>query len=233
MEICIKILEKKNKNGEDYILDQIEDKAQQKGTGKMCISSAIELECDIVGMAESVLARFISQKKDKRVAFSEKAKIDKNLKVSTSISNEDLTGAFFLCKAISYIQGSNLLLDYKKSQGWSYTISDICEVWRQGCILRCKFLDELKVMSCYEILETSAEFMKIYEDNIERLKRVCKYGVEANLYIPLFTSSLMWLNGLKLKEGNGNLIQAMRDYFGRHGVVMKNSGETVNVEWDE
>lgn len=231
--ICAKILAKRGENG--YTVDDIVDRAEQKGTGKMCIFSGIEESIETPAMAESVMARFLSSAQSKRIEFSEAAK-SAGYAATTADSNaiepEDIRKAFYLCKAVSYIQGFNLLLAARHTYGWEYQLGQICDIWRDGCILRCSFLDVLKKMSEKDKPELSQAFLNICSDNLNALKRVCRHAIENDIYAPVFASCLMWLNGLRMHEGNGSLIQAMRDYFGRHGVVLK-SGDSVNIEWEQ
>lgn len=226
MEICGKILRKKNSSG--YVIDQILDKAEQKGTGKMCVLAGVEAGAEVNAIAESVFARFMSHQKEKRSRFRS---LVKDTGTGSSMPSEEcMEKAFYLCKAIFYVQGASLLVSSKNIHGWSYSISQVCEVWKSGCILRCEFLDVMERLSSTDVLEASQEFLDIYDECAESLKTFCKYVVESDIYCPLFSNCLMWLNGLKMSEKNGNLVQAMRDYFGRHGVVL-DSGERLNVDW--
>lgn len=226
VEICGKILRKRSSNG--YMIDQILDKTEQKGTGKMCVLAGIEAGVEVNAIAESVFARFMSHQKEKRERFSGMVKDANRSRIPSEACMEK---AFYLCKAIFYIQGANLLLSSKSAHGWSYSISQVCEVWRDGCILRCKFLDVLKRLSSADTLETSQEFLSIYNECGESLRTLCRYAVDNDIYCPLLSNCLMWLNGLKMNKKNGSLVQAMRDYFGRHGVVLV-TGEHISIDWE-
>lgn len=228
VEICIKIMNKKD-NGV-YVVNEIIDKAEQKGTGKMCINASVELNVEVSAMANAVMARFLSHNKEKRLGFVKR--IGKEEKKAFSGTGDDLKKAFYLCKTISYVQGFNLLLAAKKEHGWDYTIEQVCDIWGDGCILRCDVLSKFKEHFDEEPLEFSAFFVQVYKENIGALKRLCKDFIDCDVYSPVFSGCLSWLNGLKMNEGNGSLIQAMRDYFGRHGVILKGK-EAVNINWCE
>lgn len=230
VEICEKILNKKE-DGE-YSIYSIEDKAEQKGTGKICVLSGIEADEDVSFIAKAVFSRYLSNNKEKREKFyqSRQANITAE-RSAVNISKESIEKAFYLCKLLIYTQGSNLMLKYKGIYGWTYKISDICNVWKDGCILRCKFLKTFSEISKDETSETSPLFIQTVDECLDSLIEICKYAVDNGVYAPLFLDCLMWINGLSMRERNGILIQAMRDYFGRHGVTMKN-GESRNIEWD-
>ncbi|ELA41212.1 6-phosphogluconate dehydrogenase, decarboxylating [Vittaforma corneae ATCC 50505] len=242
VEICEKILRTRNDSG--IVLYQINDRAEQKGTGKMCVVAGVETDFDVSFIAQAVFSRYLSNAKDKRVKFNSKVKnmschkiIDQS-KFSTATENRDVVDidvfekAFYLAKALCYIQGANLLMNSKLVHGWNYTISDICDVWRNGCILRCEFLDVLREISKNDIFEISDGFLAILDECLPSLKQLCLFCLENNVYSPLFNNCLTWLYGMNMKAGNGTLLQAMRDYFGGHGVVLIN-GEEVNIDWNE
>lgn len=219
VDICMRILSKKV--GGEYALNMIVDDAEQKGTGKMCVVASIEAAVDTVLMAESVMARFLSASKAKRVRFAEHMG---GRAGARPVDCSRLKSAFYLCKMVSFVQGFGLLRAKAGEHGWPYQTGHICDIWRNGCILRSSFLEVMKEMSKHETLELSPAF-------VEAAKEVCRYAVDNGIYAPVFTSCLMWLNGLGMGEMNGSLVQAMRDYFGRHGVVLK-SGRSTNIEWD-
>lgn len=228
LEICCKILSKRDNDG--LIINKILDKAEQKGTGKMCINTALEIGVESSSIVESVFSRFLSNKKDIRVEFSKLVNGNKKNIHKINLDINEIENAMYLCKAISYIQGFNLLFTQKKLKSWNYSINDICNVWRNGCILRGRFLETLKNLKSEELLECSEMFIEIYKECYESLKKLCIFIAENEIYAPVFTSCYNWLNGLKMDKMNGSLIQAMRDYFGRHGVVI--DGEYKNIDWE-
>lgn len=230
VEICVKILAKRDGGG--FVINAIEDKAEQKGTGKMCVVSSIEGGADTTAMVEAVMARFLSSNKQKRVAFSRCTR-DGERSSGGALDTADIKKAFILCKVVGYVQGFNLLASARAAYGWEYTLDQICDIWKDGCILRCGLLGPIGEMARAETPEISPGFVEVYDENIRSLRKVCGYLVENDVYGPVFSSCLMWLNGLKMGEGNGHLIQAMRDYFGRHGVVLKGDGGSVNIDWDD
>jgi len=232
--VCSIAMKRRHK-GSRY-LDQILDKAEQKGTGKMGVIASVELGSHTTSLTDAVLARFVSHDKESRVQFSKafqssvpndgKSHFDGK---GNAVDPEKLRRAFYLCKAVSYIQGFHLLKEMAQKHSWAYSVRDICDIWRNGCILRSGFLDVFKDIA--EELECSEAFLKILGENYEALVATVAWCVKEGKYVPVHTSCLMWINGMKMAKKNGNLIQAMRDYFGRHGVVLE-SGETVNIDWD-
>ncbi|KAM0681054.1 hypothetical protein GINT2_000837 [Glugoides intestinalis] len=228
VEICQKILTSKNENG--FLLEQIEDKAEQKGTGKFCVQAALNSNTDASFISISVFSRFQSHSKQRRVNFHNVAP-EKPKMLNFDLPIDTVEKAFYLAKALCYIQGIDLLMDNKDRYKWQYNIPQICDVWRNGCILRSKFLDVLKEIGRDKNPECSKKFLEIFNECHSSLKQFCKYVIDNDLYCPLFTSCLTWINGLQMNENNGTLIQAMRDFFGKHGVVFK-SGKSGSIDWN-
>ncbi len=98
-----------------------------------------------------------------------------------------------------------------------------------GCILRSKILEVFMDMNQIP-LESTEEFEKIFSKNIDALKKLVMKGISNDVYIPVFSSALNFIQGFRRESFNGNFIQAMRDYFGEHGVVIE--GKKQNLDWD-
>jgi 6-phosphogluconate dehydrogenase len=216
--------------GDCYIIDDIEDLAEQKGTGAICVVSSIEASSPAVLMAESVFSRMVSFRKEKRVKFSKYKRVGES---SVLITEEDLEKCLVLSKAVSYVQGLNLMKCVSDLEKWGLNLMVICRVWRNGCIIRCGFLETVEkiieeVEDDYELSET---FIKFYQENINHLRRVVLYSIEVGVPIPTISSCLAYLDGIGTKRGGGNLIQGLRDLFGAHGFRRVGKTENTHLQW--
>ncbi|AFN83019.1 6-phosphogluconate dehydrogenase [Encephalitozoon romaleae SJ-2008] len=228
LRISSNILRMKNEKGS--VIDQIIDVSEQKGTGKETVISAMEIGEAIPAITEAVTSRMVSHMKDKRCWLSSRLKGSRGGK---RIPEETIRKGFYLARIVSYIQGFNLLMKARKKYGWTYTIKDITRVWSNGCILRGKLLNVVEGLGeeREEDFELTSGFVSLYDRCSVDLKEMVLYSVENEVAIPTISSCLMYLNGMKEKEGGGNMIQAMRDYFGSHTVVMKGESQSVHIEW--
>lgn len=226
---CVAILSKKE--GGDTLLLRIQDKAGQKGTGKMCVELATELDCATPAIAESMMARFLSQEKERRIRFAER--IAESLKIryqKVNLGKSEIRKAFLLCKAVSFIQGFDLIESMEKKEGWSVDIPSICRVWRAGCILESIFLDTFLEMANAPSYELSDTFCRLYKDGVNELRKLCSESIKVGIPLPVFSSCLAWLDGLAMDRENAQLVQAMRDAFGRHKVEMED-GRVLSIDW--
>lgn len=219
------------KENDKRILPEVVDKAKQKGTGKMCVREAIETECAVPAIAESVMARFISQEKERRERFSKLISKNKSINEETSES-EEMKQAFLLGKAVSFIQGIDLIRKRDKLKGWDIDLKEVCRIWRAGCIIESDFLERVMKMVENGKDEQSDEFIEIYKQGIGPLRNVCAKAAKSGVPVPVMMSSLAWLDGLGMEKENGQLIQAMRDAFGRHTVELTD-GRSTTINWSE
>lgn len=229
LEIAGKILVKKDKN--EYLIDKIEDSAQQKGTGKACIIEAVELSVPTVTIVESTFSRIITSRKPVRTELSKKLKIEST--DNFKISEDDIFMIIYLCRAISYIQGFNLLNKAFDEYKWIKNFQKVCDVWSDGCILRGCFLETMKKITSevdqdYELSDT---FCKIFNENISGLKNIVISAAERGIAIPSISSCFNYINGIRTENSGGNMIQSMRDCFGGHTVLFKGEKDAKHIEW--
>ncbi|WUR03574.1 6-phosphogluconate dehydrogenase, decarboxylating (gnd) [Vairimorpha necatrix] len=231
LEIAGKILIKKENN--EFLIDKVEDSAQQKGTGKACITEAVELNVPAITVVESTFSRVISSRKSVRDELSTKWFFES--KESCDLSEEDIHNSIYLCRAISYVQGFNLLNIASDNYKWDKDLSKVCDVWSNGCILRGTFLKTMKEITSEtkEDFELSETFAKIFNKNIYSLKNLVKYSTLKGIPIPTISSCYNYVLGMREKESNGNMIQCMRDCFGGHTVIFKGEKDPKHIEWLE
>lgn len=226
LEIASEILRR-----DDNIVDSIEDRATQKGTGLQCVVTGMHCGVPLTSMADAVFARIISSRKELRNAFSSRVKVKR--RGGDSLCLGDLEKSVIMAKSVAYVQGFNLLAEFSAQRGWDIDLRSVCDVWKNGCILRSDFLNVMEKMVCETggSFELSAPFAMIYNENYEALKRMTMLGAELEIPVSALSSSLFYINGIKTARGGGNLIQAMRDRFGGHTVKLLGKEENVHIEW--
>ena len=89
-----------------------------------------------------------------------------------------------------------------------------------------------------DISSTSKDFLndlklnKIFKDNLESSKKIISDAMLNDISTPVLSASLNWYLNLSSSSNPSNLIQAQRDFFGRHKVQLVDSEEDVNIDWD-
>lgn len=222
IEITADILTRKDDLGTGKpIVDVILDAAGNKGTGKWTSQSALDLGVPLPLITESVFARYISAYKEERVAASEILSRP-NFEYTGDKAElvEKIRQALYFSKIMSYAQGFAQLRTASKEYDWNLPFGEIAKIWREGCIIRARFLQ--KITDAYEREEDLANlllddyFKEITEKYQQSVRDVVSLAVQAGVPVPTFSSAIAYFDSYRSKRLPANLIQAQRDYFGAH-----------------
>ena len=237
IEITRDILAFKDKDGEPLV-ERILDTAGQKGTGKWTAISALSMGIPLTLISEAVLARFLSALKQERVAASKvltgpEPRFDGDRKAFA----DDIRGALYASKIISYTQGYMLLRAAAQEYGWDLNYGGIALMWRGGCIIRSMFLGKIK-----EAFDKDPELSNLLLDSYFKeevdgaqaaWRRVVARAVQMGIPVPAMSSALAFYDGYRRERLPANLLQAQRDYFGAHTYerIDKPRGEFFHTNW--
>ena len=237
VEITAEIFQYRDENG-NAVIDNILDTAGQKGTGKWTGIHALNLGIPLTLIAESVFARCLSAMKEERVIAAE-ALADASPEQSKPDESfiDDLRQALLFSKIISYAQGYMLLREAANEHNWALKYGDIALMWREGCIIRSQFLDEIKQAYTKQPdlsnLILDDYFKDILLQCLPALRRVCVKAMESGIPIPSISAALTFFDGYRTARLPANLLQAQRDYFGAHTYerLDKPRGEFFHTDW--
>jgi len=226
------------KEGDDWLIDKILDTAGQKGTGMWTGINALELGVPLTLISEAVFARTLSSMKGARVQASEKlgstvTKITKN-KASYIQAIHD---ALYASKIISYTQGFMLMTQAAEEYKWQLHYGDIALMWRGGCIIRSRFLSNIK-----QAYEKDARLKNLllddfFIDAIKTAEQGWRHTVSgaamSGIPVPAISSALAFYDAYRSERLPANLLQAQRDYFGAHTYERtdKPRGEFFHTDW--
>ena len=220
IEITSKILAYKDKDG-DYLVEKIIDKAEQKGTGKWTVINALDLEIPLPLIAESVFARNLSSKKTERVYANKLLTGPKvNIKIDKNNLINDLKNAVYMAKIISYAQGFALMKEASNRNKWNLNLDKIALIWRGGCIIRSKFLENIEEAYDHNPELTNLLLEPFFKDAVIKaqsgLRNILNKAILYGIPVPAMSSALSYYDGYRSKRLPANLLQAQRDYFGGH-----------------
>lgn len=237
VEITSNILAYRDDDGEPLV-DKILDTAGQKGTGKWTGINAMELGIPLTLIGESVFARFLSARKEERVVAADK--LSGNHPVWEGDLGQvirDLHDALYASKIISYTQGFMLMREAAAEYGWKLDYGAIALMWRGGCIIRSRFLGEIK-----RAYDKDADLLNLLLDDFfaqavihagAGWRRTVQLAVQLGIPVPSFGSALSFFDGYRSARLPANLLQAQRDYFGAHTYerVDRPRGEFFHTDW--
>lgn len=238
IQITADILAYKDSDGQP-LLDKILDTAGQKGTGKWTGINALELGVPLTLIGESVFARCLSAQKDERVAAAQRLpKRPAKVVTGDKTAMIDAIGdSLYAAKIISYAQGFSLMREASKEYGMDLNYGEIALMWRGGCIIRSRFLNDIKAAYDSQPDLQNLLLADFFVDAIAKAdagwRKAVMLGIELGLPTPAFSSALAYYDGYRSERLPANLLQAQRDYFGAHTYerLDKPRGQFFHTDW--
>ena len=218
-------------------VDVVLDQAEQKGTGRWTVQSALDLGIPITGIAEATFARSLSghagQRESARKVFgSEIAALGITDRDSFV---EDVRRALYASKVVAYAQGFDHIAAGSAEYGWDIDRGAMATIWRGGCIIRARFL--YRIREAYDrdpalpSLLVAPYFAGAVRDGAASWRRVVAQAASAGLPVPAFSASLAYYDGLRAGRLPAALIQGLRDNFGAHTYHRVDADGAFHTEW--
>ncbi|WP_432839399.1 NADP-dependent phosphogluconate dehydrogenase [Dactylosporangium sp. CA-092794] len=217
----------------DIVLDQ----AEQKGTGRWTVQSALDLGVPITGIAEATFARSLSGHADQRAAARAAFGTDVTPLQITDRDQfiEDVRAALYASKIVAYAQGFDQIQAGSEEYGWNIDRGMVSTIWRGGCIIRARFLNRIR--EAYDenpglkSLMVAPYFADAVNAGVPNWRRIVASAAAAGIPTPAFSSSLAYFDGLRAERLPASLIQGLRDNFGAHTYKRTDKDGTFHVEW--
>jgi 6-phosphogluconate dehydrogenase len=239
VEISAKILTVADGDGSPLV-EHVLDRAEQKGTGRWTVMSALEVGVPIPTIAAGLDARSLSSRFELRQRLAGRVKASSAEPVASDAAGFDgceLGGAVLLGFLASFAQGFDLLSAWSTERRWNLPFATIARIWQGGCIVRARLLETLKAG-----FERAGGPLHLFEDAvvselIERhlgdLRRVVASAARHGSAAPALSASLSYIDALRTDRLPTSLVQAQRDAFGAHGFrrVEDPNGAPQHVDW--
>ncbi|GHF30988.1 6-phosphogluconate dehydrogenase, decarboxylating [Streptomyces mashuensis] len=203
-------------------VDVVADEAEQKGTGRWTVQTALDLGVPVSGIGEAVFARSLSGHTGLRAAA-------RGLSGPTA---EALTGdearvfadqveqALYASKVVSYAQGWNMISRASEEYGWDINLGAMAAIWRGGCIIRAAFLDRIRAAFAADPALPTLLADQGFADEVGRAQEawrtVVATAVRHGVPTPGFSAALAYYDALRAERLPAALTQAQRDFFGAH-----------------
>jgi len=236
IEMTADVLEHTDASGEPFV-DVVADAAEQKGTGRWTVQSALDLGVPVTGIAEATFARSVSGHAEQREAAR---KVFEQTSDTPQVEDkeqfvEDVRAALYAAKVVAYAQGFDQIVEGSNEYGWDVDPGACATIWRGGCIIRAKFLDRIR--EAYEAepelttLMTTEYFARALKDGEAGWRRVVSTATASGIPVPAFGSSLSYFDALRRDRLPAALIQALRDNFGAHTYRRIDREGTFHTLW--
>ncbi len=234
IEISTVVLRYKDeKTGKDLV-DLISDKAKQKGTGKWTSQDAMDLGIPIPTIDAAVGAREMSGVKPERV---EAAKVlPRPAATGGKPSVDAIRDALHAATLITYAQGMAQLRAASDEYGFGTDLQTVAKVWRAGCIIRSKSLENIRAAFAksplLKNLLLDADMAKLVLAHESSLRDVITSFIGQSIPCPSYGASLAYLDGFRTDRLPANLIQGQRDLFGAHTYERLDIEGSFHTEWE-
>lgn len=238
IEITADIFTKKDPETGKPLVELILDTAGQKGTGKWTSQSSLDLGVPLTIVTESVYARSLSAMKEERVKASRLLSGPKKPQVEIQDKKafiESIRKALYASKICSYAQGFAQLKVASDEFGWNLKLGEIAMIFRGGCIIRARFLQNIK-----EAYDRNPEltnllldpyFKQIVESYQDAWRQVVAIAVQNGIPVPALASAISYYDSYRSESLPANLLQAQRDYFGAHTYQRIDKEGFFHTEW--
>ena len=218
------------------LVELILDKAGQKGTGRWTSQNALDLGVPTPTINAAVEARIISAYKAERERAAEVLGGPDGHYQGDRQSFIDAVGdALYAAKICSYAQGFALLRAASQEYDYNLNYSEIARIWRGGCIIRARFLDDVRAAFAEEPDLPNLLLAPFFRDAVasrqEALRHVLCTAIELGIPTPALSASLAYFDAYRSARLPANLIQAQRDYFGAHTYERVDKEGVFHTAW--
>ncbi|WP_396445794.1 NADP-dependent phosphogluconate dehydrogenase [Actinomadura sp.] len=200
-------------------VDVVLDQAEQKGTGRWTVQTALDLGVPVGGIAEAVFARAVSGHAALREASRNLPGPSRGAAADSSLPDA-VEKALYASKIVAYAQGFHEIQAGSAEYGWNIDLGAMAAIWRGGCIIRARFLDRIR--AAYEAdpqtptLLTDAHFAEAVGDAQDAWREVVATAARLGIPAPGFSTALAYYDSLRADRLPAALTQGQRDYFGAH-----------------
>lgn len=237
LEITSAIFLQKDDQTENELVDMILDRAFQKGTGAWTSQDAMNMQVPIPAIDAAVAQREITTIKEERVIAHKILKpLHELIKVEHSGLINLLKDALHFCMINIYAQGMSLLKQADKTYKYGTDLSLVASIWRGGCIIRSKMLEDITRAYKDEPAIDNLLIAKVFNETLletqKHTRSVITTAVNAGIPVPAMMACLGYYDSYRSEWLPANLVQAQRDFFGAHTYERIDKTGSFHTEWN-
>ncbi|MFJ5061901.1 NADP-dependent phosphogluconate dehydrogenase [Streptomyces nigra] len=219
-------------------IDVLADAAEQKGTGRWTVQTALDLGVPVSAIAEAVFARSASA----HTALREAASVLPG-PARTILDERDaerlvaqVEQALYASKLVAYAQGFHQIQAASQVYGWNVNPAAVADVWRAGCIIRASFLDRVRdSFTAHPNLPgllAHPSFARELGAAQLPWRLVVSHAARDGVPVPAMAAALAHYDTLRAPRLPAALTQAQRDFFGAHTYRRNDRPGTFHTRWD-
>ena len=237
IEITAQIFRARDPETSTALVDMVLDTAAQKGTGKWASQDAFDIGAPIPTINAAVVGRIQSSQKEERVHAAQHLPGPATVRYTgdREALQQAIRAALYASKISAYAQGMAMMSLASQEYGYALDLGQIASVWRAGCIIRARFLED--ITNAYVRNPRLPNLLldpHIQQDVAQRLpawREVVTAGVQMGIPVPGLSASLAYYDAYRSERLPANLIQAQRDLFGAHTYQRVDREGTFHSDW--
>jgi 6-phosphogluconate dehydrogenase len=218
-------------------VDVVADAAEQKGTGRWTVQSALELGVPTNAIAEAVFARSTSGHAGLREAARSALSGPGGGPVDDPKQLvEDVRAALWASKVVAYAQGLDELGAASEAYGWGVDMATVARIWRAGCIIRARLLERIRQAYAGGDLRTLLAEPGVAEElgqAQDGWRRAVAQAAARGVPVPGFASALAYYDTVRRDRLPAALVQGLRDFFGAHTYRRVDREGVFHTLWSE
>jgi 6-phosphogluconate dehydrogenase len=217
------------KEGEQWLIDKIQDISESKGTGTWATNALTNAAVPASLIANALYARQISSYKNLRIQLEKNYPSKKEV---ITINEASLKNAYHFTKMIIHFQGFWLLDEFSKNHHWNLNLSEIARIWTKGCIIQSDFMETLVPilkLNAHIILEAS--ITEQIKQTATAATEIVISALENKIATPIMADAIQFFNAISTAYSTANLIQAQRDFFGAHTFLRIGATAKEHYAW--
>ena len=233
MDVTARVLAKRRLGQDIFLIDEVDGRAEQKGTGLWTVKTALDLGVPVPTISEAVMFRqlsvMIEQPTDTHSSIS-----GKSLWLNDNTAR--LQDAVLLSLVSTFAQGMSLITAGKEVVDHELELGAVLQTWRRGCVLQGALINLFTKTAGYlgeghDVLQ-SATMKEIICKGINPLRKLAADAISIGVPCSGLVSSLAYIESKRGSHLPTSLTQLQRHYFGEHRIYDKRTGEPIKVLWD-
>ncbi len=235
IEITAEVLAHTDAKTGGPFIDVVLDQAEQKGTGRWTVQTALDLGVPVDGIAEATFARSLSGHADLRAAARGLAGPDRTPVSDPDAFADKVEQALYASKIVSYAQGWDMIAAGSEEYDWNIDLGQMAVIWRGGCIIRAAFLDRIRAAYAgnpeLPTLLADPDFGKEVAGAQTAWRDVVATAVGNGIPVPGFSAALAYYDALRAERLPAALVQGLRDFFGAHTYRRTDAEGSFHTLW--
>ncbi len=237
LEITVHIFQFVDSYTQQYLVDEILDIAEQKGTGSWTSEEAMKLCEPLPTIDAAVNMRDLSTLRPLRLKASSILKGPSHqFQGNQAEMISQLHHALYAGVILTYAQGMSLMQAASQHYHYQLSLQKVAQIWRGGCIIHSAVLNDIAAafqkQSNLPTLLLDSYFSQELSQSQEGLRAAVREGIALGIPMPGLMASLGYYDAYRSSWLPANLIQAQRDHFGSHTYKRIDQEGVFHTEWN-